>query len=507
MHGNYTQETIDLAKKALSEGNSAMFKDISTATGLTYYDLQAPAKNLYPTITPLRNATPRVGRPSGYGTAAHWKVITGITGSGYDAMGWVPEGQRSGTMSYSAVDASAPYVTIGEEDSLTFEAESAAQGFEDVNATASLRLLQKAMRKEEPGILAGNRSLALGTPSTPTLSAKTDPSSLLPSATYSVIVVALTQEGYMNCKGAVANGVPTTKTVTGADGNTYILSGGSSNKSSAATQATVSGTSGLAASVSPVTGAVAYAWFVGTAGNETLQAITTINSVYINGALATGRQAATAITADNSRNASLAFDGYMTSAFSGGTVKTLGTGTVGTGSTLTATGSGSVVEIDGLLQSMWDNYRIGPTALYVSSQEQKNITNKVLSNSSGPLLRYDAPAAPGMPYGLVAGGQVEFYFNPFVGGGQSKPGGGQKIPVIAHPDIAPGTILAPCLQLPEWYQSNETPRVAEMICRRDYYRIDWPLRTRKREFGVYAEEVLAIYAPFCMGMITNIANG
>ena len=64
-------------------------------------------------------------------------------------MGWVPEGQRSASMNYTATSLTAPYVTLGEEDSVTFEAEAAAQGFEDVNSTATLRLLQKTMRKEE----------------------------------------------------------------------------------------------------------------------------------------------------------------------------------------------------------------------------------------------------------------------------------------------------------------------------------------------------------------------
>jgi hypothetical protein len=45
-----------------------------------------------------------------------------------------------------------------------------------------------------------------------------------------------------------------------------------------------------------------------------------------------------------------------------------------------------------------------------------------------------------------------------------------------------------------------------MLLRRDYYRIDWPLRTRQREYGVYAEEVLAVYATFAMSVISNIAN-
>ena len=50
-----TQETLGLMKDSLS-------KAVTLATGLSAYDLQAPAKNLYPVITPLRNALPRVAR-------------------------------------------------------------------------------------------------------------------------------------------------------------------------------------------------------------------------------------------------------------------------------------------------------------------------------------------------------------------------------------------------------------------------------------------------------------
>src|SRR5437016_428979 len=408
---NITQETILLMKEALRNSSADLAKAVTQAQGLTYYDLQAPAKNLYPTITKLRNITPRVGRPSGYGTAAHWKVLSALTGSGFDAMGWVPEGQRSGAMSYTTADESAAYVTLGEEDYLTFEAESAGEGFEDLNATVSMRLLQKTMRKEETGLLAGNASLALGATPNPALAAKADTGSTLPSATYNVICVALTLEGWLNCKGSPANGITASKTITGLDGQTYTLNGGSANKSSSITQATVINTSGLACTVAPVTGAAAYAWYVGAgSGNETLQAITTINSAYFNAPLATGRQNASAIAADNSKNGTL----------------------------LTASGRGSIVEIDTLLKTMWDNYRLGPTVMFVSSQEQQNVTAKVLSNASGPLLRYDVSATPGQPYAISAGGQVRYYYNPYTGGGMEA-GGGDMIPVVAHPDLPPGT--------------------------------------------------------------------
>jgi hypothetical protein len=264
-------------------------------------------------------------------------------------------------MSYETANVSAPYITLGEEDYLTFEAESAAEGFEDLNATVSMRLLQKTMRKEETGLLAGNSTLALGTPPAPTLAAPANTGSTLPSGTYSVIVVALTLEGWLNCKGSAALGFTPSRTITGMDGQTYTLNGGNSNKSTNATQAVTIGSTMLAATVPAILGAVAYAWFVGTAGSETLQAITTINSATFSAPLASGRQAATTVTADNSNNGALAFDGYLVNAFKGGFVAPQPTGTAGTGTPLTSSGRGSIVEIDTLLKVLWDNNRIGPT--------------------------------------------------------------------------------------------------------------------------------------------------
>jgi len=494
---NTSAQTLELLKAALGNPSAELAKSITTATGLVPFDLQAPAKNLYPVNTPIRNRLPRVG--GGMGTATNWKQITTVAGSGYDAMGWVAEGQRTGRMNYTAVNKSASYVTLGEEDSVTFEAISAGQGFEDVRSTGTMRVLQKMMLKEENALIFGNANLALGTPGTPTLSAG-GTGGTLGAATYSVIVVALTGEGYRGA--SLAAGVPTSQTVTGADGATYTLKGGSSNKSAAATQAITLGQV-LSCSVAPVTGAVAYAWYVGTAGAEKLERITTINSATFSAPLVGGtRQAATVITADNSTN-SLAFDGLMTTAFSGtgAYVKTLPTGTAGTGTALTSSGRGTINEIDEMLQSMWDNYQVSPDVIYVNSQELKNITNKALAGpGTSPLLQVFTPPEQGYP-GLMAGGVIGFYFNPFT------MGGGMRIPVMIHPTLPPGTILAWADNLPAQYQNNNVPRCAEVKVRRDYYQLDFPIRTRAQEFGVYAEETLAIYAPFAMGVITNIANG
>ena len=478
-----SQESLDLVKGALARPDLALAKSISTATGLLAYDLQAPAKNLYPFVTPIRNVMPRVA--GGVGSATNWRQVNAIIGSGFDAMGWVPEGQRSGQMSYSTSNKTATFVTIGEEDAATFEAISAGREFEDIQAHMTFRLLQKMMLKEEMAILAGNASLTLGTPAVPTLSAS-GTGATLPTATYFVKVVALTLEGYQN--SSVSGGVATAKTV-----------------SAEASQAVSIGQT-LFCTIAPIQGAVAYAWYVSTVtGTETLQAITNINSLAINTPLAAGNQAQTAINSDNSANPGYAYDGLLTTALKAGSnayVNIMPTGIAGTGTPLTASGRGSVVEIDTMFQKMWDNFEVSPTVLYVNSQELKNITAKVLSNASGPLLRYETPAdGSGGEYQLTASGVVQYYYNPYA------VYGGLRIPIRIHPRVPPGTIIGWAENLPIQYQSNEVPNVAEIKTRQDYYQIDWPIVTRQRQVGVYAEEVLAVYAPFAMGVICNIANG
>ena len=257
----------------------------------------------------------------------------------------------------------------------------------------------------------------------------------------------------------------------------------------------------LSATVAGTQGAVAYAWYVGTAGSETLQAITGINSATFAAPLAGSRQAATAITADCSTNAT-GFDGLLTAALKAGNgayVNALATGVAGTGTTLTSSGHGSVNEIDTMLQSLWDSYQVSPTTLWVNSQQLKDIAAKVLSSGSGPLLQYFQNPADGEAR-MTAGTAIDFYFNPFLNGGM-------RIPIKIHPFVPPGTILGYAADLPIQYQSNEVPNVAEVKVRRDYYQVDWPVTTRAQMVGVYAEETLAVYAPFAMAAITNIAAG
>lgn len=65
-----TTETLDLLKGIYSSQNPLRKagNTVTTATGLVNYDLQAPAKNLYPIITILAKRIPRVKGKGGVAT-------------------------------------------------------------------------------------------------------------------------------------------------------------------------------------------------------------------------------------------------------------------------------------------------------------------------------------------------------------------------------------------------------------------------------------------------------
>lgn len=497
---NPSNQTLDMLKGIYGQDprNVDLKKAITTGYGLVAIDLQAPAKNLYPVLTPARNVIPRVKGKGGLST--QWRQITAINNSTFKAQAFIPEGQRAAAMNYTTENKAATYATIGADDYITFEAVEAAENFEDLRASMTMRLLQRAMINEELAIMGGNASLALGTTPTPSLSAAGTGNTLPADATgYFVVAVALTFEGMQNA-AVNATGLQGAQTITGMDGLTYTYNGGSAQKSAEAGPQVVTSGQALTATVTPVVGALGYAWYVGlTSGAMKLQAITTVNKAVFSAPLLTTTQAISSLTAaDYSRNAGLAYDGLVNVALANAGSGNSYLRTLATAGTLTATSKGSVEEIDTMFKAMWDNYRVSPTVLWVNSQEQQTITTKVLNAASGPLLRYNSNGNE--PYAIVANGVVEYYYNPF------SVSGGTKIPVKIHPNLPAGTILAYCENLPAYYQNNQVPQVAEMHCRRDYYEQEFPIKTRRYEHGVYASEVLAVYAPFGMGVITNITG-
>jgi hypothetical protein len=466
-----------LAKSTFSQSASA-------TSGLTFYDLEPGAKFLYPVLTPLRNEIPRVSGRGGI--QANWRAVTGVNTQNLQI--GVSGGNRGGVQAVSTADYTAAYKGIGLETNVDFEAQYAAQNLIDVRAVAGRTGLEAIMLQEELLIFGGNGTLALGQAATPALTGSTTGGSLA-AQTWSVKVVALTLAAYLSA--TIAGGVPVTITRNNADGSTDTFGGGSSQASAAQTVVTTGTTSSITATCAAKRGAVAYAWFYGTAGNEVLGAITTAPKVLLTAAAA-GTQNASAFAADNSRN-NLIFDGLFTQASqstSNAYYQDLG------GATLTADGDAGIVEIDACLKYMWDVFRLSPDTMWVNSQQALDISRKILAGNANGAFHININQSQGM---MAGGVMVTSYLNRF------SMAGAKEIAVKIHPNCPPGLILFTTKQLP--YPINNVGNICQMLCRQDYYQIEWPLRTRRYEYGVYADEVLQHYAPFSMAVISGIAAG
>ena len=499
---NPTAETLELLKSAKVLDAAELAKaGISVAQGLVAYDLEPAAKKLYPLITPLRNSISRVG--GGVGTAVHWLSVTGINVARLSP--GVSEGHRGGQVSLSTTSNMAAYKTLGHESFVTFEAEESGLPGTDNRALAILTTLQSLMQSEEMVLLGGNSDLALGTTPIPTLADQLTGGALPANTAFTVVCVALTLEGFL--AASVPGGIQLNITRANADGSTDTYGGGASQASAPANLTTANdgnATHGLKASVAPVNGAVGYAWFWGpAAGPQLLGAITTINSVLILAA-ATGTQTAASLpAADNSVNG-LLFDGLITQICtpgSGSYVYVMPTGAPGTGTPLTPDGAGGIVEINEALEAFWNNYRLSPDIMYVNAQEMLNITAKVIAGGGAPLFRFNVDAQQGTvaDVTLTAGSVIGSYLNKFT------MGGGQLVRVMLHPNLPPGTILFRCERIP--YPLTDVTNIIQVKTRREYYQIEWPLRTRQWESGVYYSGVLQNYFPPAFGAIFNIANG
>lgn len=484
MKQGISEETLALAKASLDpQGDLA--KAITTATGLVGYSLEDPAKKLFPRRAPLRNRIPRKGAIAG-SQAVHWRAITGINTAKVKAS--VAFGTRNSEISYTTVDKSAKYKSIGLDDSVQDEAVWQGRGFEDVRALSTLATLTSVMIEEEKLILGGNPGaadggVALGTASTPSLDVSQAGGV---TGDVDVQVVALNLYGWHG--RTLSGGLPTA-----------ILDTEHGKPSAAANTGAITNKK-IIATWTETDGAVAYAVYAGpTGGDIVLQDVVTVNAWDSgSGALRTGTQNITALTDSDQSADTEDFAGIIPQLFASGSGAYQASLD---GAALTADGAGGVVEFDTLFKSLWDTYGIGPTLAVMASQEAANITKKIMSSGTNPL-QYRVNLTDGdksVTGSLFVSGIV----NKFTSG--AGPGEPDVVPFMIHPYMAPGMILFLAEELP--YPDSAVENVMEMDVLQEYAQFEWARQQRKYEHGVYAHEALKMYFPSGCGVIYNILNG
>lgn len=508
-----------LQSEAFRGGLSPLLKADSFSGGsngqqLVWYDLEPTVKLLYPFAEQIpliagdakKGIAPLPRVPANGGTATHWKTVTAINTKNLSF--GVGRGQRGATITVQTNDMNAPFYGMGLESAVDFE--TVYEGGGNLNPDALALAVQSALRsvmiQEEQALIWGNSSLALGTTPTPTVVDGASSGGTITPATLSVIVVALTGEGALY--DSVSGGVTASIARQNADGSTLTYGGGSARKSAAATVSVTSGHT-ILGTVAPVSGAVAYAWYWGAAGSETLGAITFIAGIEIK-ADATGTQLASALPAsDNSKNGFIP-DGIITQmagqsfgSVSNSYIKVQANGTgaggtagtVGGGTGLTPDGAGGIVEFDAAFQDRYNNYRLGFTRILLSSQETGNLTKKILNQPAGVTSLFRGSYMLPQDGGMAAGFRITSYHNKWTG---------QDVDVVTHPWVPAGTVILWSDRVP--YALSNVTNIIQAKVRQGYYQLEWPLSTRQYQFGVYTDETFENYFTPAFGMITNVGN-
>lgn len=471
---------------------------ISTATGLVNYDLQKPAIATYPWfagLIPLRASLPRVKGNGGLST--HWNSITGINTANLQV--GISEGNRNASLTTTTAANLALYQGIGYEDAVTFEADYAAENYDDVRARAVEGTMRSVMIAEEKLLVGGNIGVALGTTATPAGTGATT-GGALSDGTYYVGCIALSYMGYQN-SAVTLTGVPQTIARTNNDSTSDTINGGAAAPSAQSSSVTLNAGTAvqkISATVTATRGAVAYAWYLGSGATHLyLQQITLINSVVFSTAYVTNTQDFVGLAAtDYSKQTGYAFDGLLyTTGFqstSNASYTSLATGTAGVGTIPATDSAGGITQIDTALAAFYSTYKVGPDELWMSAGHLQDISKLIMA---GGFYRLNLNADDA-ERNLIGGGRlVSQYLNKSTG---------QLMDLKVHPYLMDGTWVFRKRQNP--YPMSGVGNVDEVRYRRDMYQIEWPLRTRKYEYGVYEDQVYVNYMPFLSGVIANVAR-
>lgn len=454
-------------------------------TGLVPFDLEAPAKYLAPRPTPLRNKLPR---EKGQGTSRRYKRITGITGSGTGGVGvfhpgiaettqnnFAPTGagqslylNRGAKISYAGDDKTVPYFQFGVSDSVSFAAQFAGQGFQDIRALSAQSLLYSSMLLEERMLLMGRgtNSAFVGALAAPT------------SVTVTNVAPATGETAY--------SGATTTVWVK------VTADAGDFGQSTPSAIASVSASAGSVAKVTmgvDVTGALGYRVYVGTGASAPADAAlfyagrTGSNVFRITGALPTSGTAVSAAASDTSAYAN-GYDGIMpvvTSANSGYRKVLNGS--------WDAAAPGS--EFQTAFASLYTSVKADPDELLFNGTDRSNLSELLKSSNS---TNYRLTIQQDETGNAVLGSVITAIQNQVTG---------KVVPMTVHPWMPQGNtaILSYSLPIPDSQVSN----VWSVINVQDYMGINWPVIDFQYQISSYWQGTFVCYAPAWNGAITGIA--
>lgn len=457
------------------------------ASGFVPYDLVAPSRLIYPVYSPLRNKVPRV---PGQGTSHRAKLVTGVQGSqtGGNATARIsiselPSGQSLGTNwplnlppagTQSATTLNIPYKFFGLTESLSWLAQFAGQGFEDISALANLVLLQEFMLGEEYTMLSATGT-ALTKPANPTCTARTAGSNetKLSGLTSTKLYVKVTARNLFGETVAQTTGV----TVTVTTGKVVDVA------------------------ISPVRGAYYYNIYVttGVSAGTYYKMVTGVGAAKytLQGAIPSSGTGLP--TADTGTAKSTTYEGWLSvldghAATDASVYPT--TPTVFSGSYINKSVGKTLSHevVFTALNGMWDGknsstntstagaFRADPAELVAEGSDIARLADEVIS--SGSSTNYRLFLAQDEIGGVTSGAAVSEIQNPITR---------SLVRIVVHPWLPQGTAFLNSYNLPmSW---SNVSNVWENVMVQDYLSINWPVIDASFRYSIYFYGALVNYAP------------
>lgn len=485
-----------LASIQNSLGSMDIQKDISLTspvnTGLVLFDLKAPAEELVPIDTPLRNRFPRT---QGVGTSFRYKQITGFTnaqtGTGlplihpgvadttqnrFDVSGSANAlyYNRPPKISYTGQDQSASYFQFGLSDEVTWSAFFAGQGFQDARQLSQTSTMYASFLAEERmtvygrGTAGNGYSGVLAAPATVAVTPAAGGGNLAVSTTTFVSVA--TVSGFGTSASTFSSAVTTTL-------NGVINVAWTAVPGAVGYQVYVSATAATNATSFFVAATGAYAGAFTNSTTVTAPAYTVLGPIPSSGA--------TAPTADTSAQ-SIGYDGILPI-------------TLGANSGYTANIAGKFsttnpgTEFQKAFATMYAKNLANPDAILTNANDRIQLSDLLKgSTSTGFRVNITADGAGGHQIGqIVTAIQNEAT--------------GKVVDLEVHPYWPQGTASILTHTLP--FPNSEVPSCWEYRNVQDYMGISWPVQQLSYDFSTYWYGTFFCHAPAWQGAITGIQAG
>jgi hypothetical protein len=484
------QNALSSQRLAMQDIQKEITTTVPLSTSFAAFDLEAPAKMLTPRPTPLRN---RIPRKKGVGTSHRVKRITGYTGTGTGGQGQIWPGvtqstttafgsinfERGPQIAYTADDLVLPYNSYSLSDAVSFDANFSGLGYQDLRQLSSTSTLYATMLMEERMMLMarGTASGYSGALSAPTFAL----ASPVAGAGQTAVAAATYYVNVTTDAGISVNGFG--ESILGTEASTAVASGD-------VLTITVS---------TPVTGALGYNIYVGTAtgaanlkyqgtlkgtGTFTIQGAGTQGLYGNNAPLTTTGAAASRATADTSAY-STGYDGILPTV--------LGPNT-GYNNAINGTFSTSNpgAEFQTVFAELYQSVKADPDVVLLNGNDRKQLSDAIKSGSTANYrLMIENPGSGGTTYGsVVTGLQNEVT--------------GKALDLMVHPWLNPG--VAPVLSFTLPIPDTEVSDVWANFLVQDYMGIQWPVTQFQYEFSTYFRGTFFCTAPAWNGAVSGIVS-